>query len=69
MALGARLRHAREGRGWSQEELSRRSGVRRALLSELETGKKSNPSANVLLALARVLHVSVDYLLATRYDL
>jgi transcriptional regulator with XRE-family HTH domain len=65
MALGERLREVRERRGWSQHELARRSGVRQALISALETGKQTDTAASVLRRLARTLGVSMDYLVGT----
>jgi transcriptional regulator with XRE-family HTH domain len=62
MTLGEKLKALREARGWSQQELARRSGVRQALLSELELGKKEDTTGRNLRRLARALHVSVDYL-------
>lgn len=61
--LGERLKHARERKGWSQRELARQAGVRHAIISELETGKKTDTMGSILKRLARALGVSVDYLL------
>ena len=65
MTLGDRIKLTREKRGLSQNELSRRSGVRQALISELESGKKDDTTGSALRRMARVLGVSVDYLLGT----
>jgi transcriptional regulator with XRE-family HTH domain len=62
MPLGARVLAARQERGWSQAELSRRSGVRQSLISELESGKRTDTTGRILLRLATVLHVSLDWL-------
>ena len=62
MTLGDKLKALREVRGWSQHELSRHAGVRQALISELESGKKQETTTSVLRRLARTLHVSMDYL-------
>lgn len=67
MSLGQKLRQLREKRGWSQNELSRQTGVRQALLSELESGKKLDTTGQALKRLARALGVSVDYLVGM-YD-
>jgi transcriptional regulator with XRE-family HTH domain len=67
MTLGEKLKALREERGWSQYELSERAGVRQALLSELELGKKEDTTGRNLRRLARALHVSVDYLIG-RYN-
>jgi putative transcriptional regulator len=66
--LRERLKHARERKGWSQRELARQAGVRHALISELETGKKTDTIGSILKRLARALGVSVDYLIGTWDD-
>jgi transcriptional regulator with XRE-family HTH domain len=63
--LGQRIRQARERKGWSQRELARQAGVRHAIISELETGKKMDTIGVILKRLARALGVSVDFLLGT----
>ena len=63
--LGQRIRQARERKGWSQRELARQAGVRHAIISELETGKKTDTIGVILKRLARALGVGVDYLLGT----
>ncbi len=67
MTLGTRIKRERERHGWSQTELSRRAQVRQALLSELESGRRTDTPTRVLRALARTLGVSMDYL-AGLYD-
>ena len=62
MPLDIRLKRERERKGWSQNELSRLSGVRQALISELESGKKRDTTGSVLKRLARTLGVTMDYL-------
>ena len=63
--LGQRIRQARERKGWSQRALARQAGVRHAIISELETGKKTDTIGVILKRLARALGVSVDFLLGT----
>jgi len=67
MDLGDKIQTLRRKRGWSQRELSRHSGVRQALISELELGKKDDTTGKILVKLALHLGVSVDYL-AGMYD-
>ena len=55
----ARVRVFREYRGLSQAELSRLSGVRQAMLSEIESGKKKG-SLTTLKSLAVALRVDLD---------
>jgi transcriptional regulator with XRE-family HTH domain len=47
----------------SQLELAERSGLRQSHISQLETGARSNPQAHILIALAKTLDCSTDYLL------
>lgn len=66
--LGQRIKQARARKGWSQRELARQAGVRHAIVSELETGKKTDTTGMILKRLARALGVSVDYLVGTFED-
>lgn len=66
--LGQRIKQARERKGWSQRELARQAGVRHAIISELETGKKTDTVGTILKRLARALGVSVDHLVGTFED-
>ena len=63
--LGERLKHARERKGWSQRELARQAGVRHAIISELETGKKTDTMGSILKRLARGAGRECRYLLGT----
>jgi transcriptional regulator with XRE-family HTH domain len=63
MTLGERLRMYRLGKGWTQQELSQRSQVRQALISELESGNKRWTSAEMVLRLARAFEISVEQLM------
>jgi transcriptional regulator with XRE-family HTH domain len=68
MPLAERIKRAREERGWSQGELARRAGVRRATISDLETGKLEDTRVSTLRNIAKALRVSVDYLIDMEYD-
>jgi putative transcriptional regulator len=68
MPLGDKIKQAREQRGWTQQQLSEHAGVRRALISELETGKKEDTTGENLRRLAEALNTSVDYLVGKRND-
>lgn len=39
--LGQRIKRARESKGWSQQELARRTGVDRGFLARIERGKQN----------------------------
>jgi molybdate-binding protein/transcriptional regulator with XRE-family HTH domain len=58
-ALENHVRAQRDGRGWSQEELARRSGLSRAGVSAVETGRLV-PSAAAALALAAAFGLRVE---------
>jgi transcriptional regulator with XRE-family HTH domain len=58
---GARLRLARQARGFTQEQLAGMAGVTRQAVSKAESGA-SDPSQRVALALARTLGMTVQEL-------
>jgi putative molybdopterin biosynthesis protein len=58
---GARLRHARQARGFSQLQLAGMAGVSRQAVSAVEAGL-SDPSLRVALALSRALGMTVEEL-------
>jgi transcriptional regulator with XRE-family HTH domain len=68
MSLGARIKEERTRKHWSQNELSRLTGVRQALISELEADKKRDTTGFVLKRLARAFGVSIDYLVGLYSD-
>jgi transcriptional regulator with XRE-family HTH domain len=63
MTIGDRIKAQRQRRRFTQDELARRAGLTQAHVSQLEAGARENPQANVVLALARALDCSTDYLL------
>jgi len=58
---GARLRLARQARGFSQQQLAGMAGVSRQAVSAVESGQ-SDPSLRVALALAQALGMTVEEL-------
>lgn len=54
--------------GITQEELSQRSGLRQGMISQIEAGKNMDIAAGNLMALARGLGVSLDYLVGFTND-
>ena len=57
------LRELRTGRGMSMAALANKAGVTDAYIAQLETGKRQNPSLDILKRLARALGVPVAELL------
>ena len=62
MTLGEKIREARRRCGLSQEQLAHRLSVSRSAVAKWETDK-GLPDVGNLKILAKLLHVSVDYLL------
>ena len=61
-ALGERIRTQRKMRGFTQEKLAERAGISITFVGHIERGTRKL-SVATLLALARALDCSVDYLL------
>ena len=60
--LGARIAALRKQTGWNQAELAQRLQISPSAVGMYEQGRRE-PSADTLVDMARVLGVSVDYLL------
>jgi transcriptional regulator with XRE-family HTH domain len=60
--LGARIAALRRAAGWNQAELAQRLQISSSAVGMYEQGRRE-PSADILVRMARVLGVSVDYLL------
>jgi len=60
--LGARIAALRRAAGWNQAELAQRLRISPSAVGMYEQGRRE-PSGEMLVRLARVLGVSVDYLL------
>ena len=60
--LGARIAALRRAAGWNQAELAQRLRISPSAVGMYEQGRRE-PSADMLVQIARVLGVSVDYLL------
>ena len=59
MSLGSALYRLRKARGWTQDELSRLSGISGANISRLEHGQNEHVAAVTLSKLAQALRVDV----------
>jgi transcriptional regulator with XRE-family HTH domain len=63
MSIGERIKAERDRRGWSQSELSRRSGVSQAFISQLEDGKRQELGMKAAQKLARAFEIGIEILL------
>jgi len=62
LQLGMRIRYLRKLKGWSQEELSLRSGINKNYLSDLERGRR-NPTLVVMEKVAIAFDIPLSELL------
>jgi len=62
MPLGDRIKVRRADLGWTQDVLAKKAGISKGFLSDVENGKRSI-GAEILLDLARVLGLSLDFLM------
>jgi len=67
LVLGLKVRARRESKGWTLQELSRRSGLAISYLSEIEKGRKY-PKPEKLLDLARALQIGFEELVSPRVE-
>ena len=61
-SVGVRIRDRRKELGWTQDVLVEKAGLSKGFLSDLENGKRSIGS-DKLLDVARVLNLSLDFLM------
>lgn len=64
--MGYRIKEIRNEKGMSQEELSVKSGISRTIISGLESGTRTNTSADTLLKIADALGVGVEEIFFTQ---
>ncbi len=62
MALGNRIKARRTELRWTQDLLAQKAGISKGFLSDVENGKRSI-GAGTLLDVARVLGLSLDFLM------
>lgn len=60
--MGYRLKEIREGKGITQEELEKMSGVSRQTISAIENNDNYQAKTGTLVALAKALETTVDKL-------
>ncbi|MBU3266265.1 helix-turn-helix transcriptional regulator [Alkalihalobacillus clausii] len=56
------IRKKRIEKGWTQFELSRRSGVPQPTISQIERGNRKYPTYNTLIKLCKVLEIEIEEL-------
>lgn len=66
--LGKRIKELRKANNMTIKELSNEAGVGQSTISEIETGIAKNPKSETLSKLAGALNVTVDSLLAEKWD-
>lgn len=59
--MNNRLQELRWEKDWSQEQLSRLSGVSRTTISAIESGTTTNPSVETALLLSKALGIPVEH--------
>jgi transcriptional regulator with XRE-family HTH domain len=68
LLIGEHLRRARLARGLTMRELAEMTGLRPALISNLENNRQSGLYSDTLIKLCRALGVTSDYLLGLWED-
>ena len=61
--IGQRIGDLRDGKGFSQKELSDIIGIAASQLSRIENGQTKHISSDILINLSKALNVSTDYIL------
>jgi transcriptional regulator with XRE-family HTH domain len=62
VAIGSRVRAARERLGWTREALAFHSGISWSAIAQVESGRRTNLRTSTLAAISRPLGVTIDYL-------
>lgn len=62
-SIGERIKRLREERDLKASDVAKITGIAQSYLSEIETGKRNNPSADVLKKLADYFNTSIDYII------
>jgi transcriptional regulator with XRE-family HTH domain len=65
-AFGQRLKHFRNSRGMTQDQLARKADIPYTTLTKIETGVIKNPSIQTVLKLAKGLNCSLDQLVTQK---
>jgi transcriptional regulator with XRE-family HTH domain len=59
MTIAKNIKHQRELKNWSQQELAKQSGVSQSMISHIERGDKPNPGVVTVQKIADALDVSI----------
>ena len=65
LPFNEKIKKLRDSRGWTQSELAEKLGTDGRMISHYEKGKNI-PSADILVKIAELFNVSIDYLLIER---
>jgi XRE family transcriptional regulator, master regulator for biofilm formation len=66
--VGELLKHYREDRGMTINELSQQADISKSYISSIERGLQKNPSIQILQKLADSLNISLSQLLLKNFD-
>ncbi|WP_341301056.1 helix-turn-helix transcriptional regulator [Lysinibacillus sp. FSL H8-0500] len=66
--FGKLLKHLRQSKGYSLQELATLCNVTPSYLNRLEMGHRKNPSVNILEDIAMALGTGIDTFLGTKFD-
>jgi len=66
--VSRRVQRKRRALGLTQEELARHMGVRQSMVSHVESGKSRDLETKTLIAFAKALGVSIDWLVGLKED-
>jgi transcriptional regulator with XRE-family HTH domain len=69
MAMGSRIRRAREKAGYDQGEFARLVGMSQSALSEVETGESKEPRASSFWRMVKLLQLSPAWLAEGKGDM
>ena len=64
--LSLRIKEIRQVKGWTQTELARRAGIRRATVNRIENARVKAIDLEVLEKLAKALDVDPGYLIVKK---
>ena len=66
MSINQRIKELRNKEGWSQEELSKKSGVPYKTLVKIEQGSSKQPMLQNIINLANIFNITIDDLIGRK---